>query len=121
MPVRRINGDHIHTGFYQSLNPFRFQLDRYTYEQGNPDLQPQFSNNIEASYNYKGQLNLTANYTMTTDIISDVLITVKEPGDSNYTTYQTTQNVASQRNIGLSVNYTRQLTKAWTFNALKKL
>jgi outer membrane receptor protein involved in Fe transport len=102
---------------YQSLNPFRFQLDRYTYEQGNPDLQPQFSNNIEASYNYKGQINITANYTMTTDIISDVLITTKEPGDSNYTTYQTTQNVASQQNIGLAVNYTKQITSSWTLNA----
>jgi len=101
---------------YQSLNPFRWQLDRYTYEVGNPNLQPQFSNNIEASYNYKGELNVTANYTMTTDIISDVLITTKEPADSNYTTYQTTQNVASQRNIGLGINYSKQLTKSWMLN-----
>lgn len=106
---------------YQNLNPFRFQLDRYTYEQGNPNLQPQFSNNIEASYNYKGELNITVNYTMTTDIISDVLITFKEPADSNYTTYQTTQNVASQRNIGLAVNYSKQITKAWMLNAFINL
>ncbi len=52
---------------YQDLNPFQYQLDRYTYNQGNPNLQPQFSHNIELSYNYKGQLNLTANYTITTD------------------------------------------------------
>jgi len=101
---------------YQNLNPFRWQLDRYTYEVGNPNLQPQFSNNIEASYNYKGALNVTANYTMTADIISDVLITVKAAADSNYTTYQTTQNVASQRNIGLAINYSKQLTKSWTLN-----
>jgi len=101
---------------YQSLNPFRSQLDRYTYEVGNPNLQPQFSNNIEASYNYKGELNVSANYTMTTDIISDVIITTKEPADSNYTTYQTTQNVASLRNIGLSINYSKQVTKSWMMN-----
>jgi len=53
---------------------------------------------------------------MTTDIISDVLITTKEPGDSNYTTYQTTQNVASLRNIGLSLNFSKQLTKSWMMN-----
>ena len=101
---------------YQSLNPFRFQLDRYTYEQGNPNLQPQFSNNVEVSYNYKGALNLSANYTMTTDIISDAVITFKAAGDSNYTTYQTSQNIASQRNIGLSANYSKQLMKGWNMN-----
>jgi outer membrane receptor protein involved in Fe transport len=109
-------GRRIERPAYESLNPFRFQLDRYDYQQGNPDLQPQFSNNIEASYNYKGELNISVNYTRTTDIISDVVITVKEPLDSNYTTYQTTQNIASQRNIGLSVNYSRQLTKSWMLN-----
>ena len=110
-------GRRIQRPSYQSLNPFRFQLDRYTYEQGNPNLQPQFSNNVELSYNYKGMINISANYTMTTDIINGVVITIKEPGDSNYTTYQTSQNLASQRNIGLSANYSKQLTKAWMFNA----
>ena len=43
---------------YQDLNPFQYLLDKYTYRQGNPDLQPQFSHNIELSYNYKGQLNV---------------------------------------------------------------
>jgi len=109
-------GRRIERPAYESLNPFRFQLDRYTYDQGNPNLQPQFSNNIEVSYNYKGELNVSANYTLTTDIISDVLITVKEPADSNYTTYLTTQNVASQRNIGVALNYSKQLTKSWMLN-----
>jgi len=109
-------GRRIERPSYESLNPFRFQLDRYDYQLGNPDLLPQFSNNVELSYNYKGVWNISANYTMTTDVISDVLITVKEPNDSNYTTYLTTQNVASQRNIGLSVNYSKQITSAWTLN-----
>jgi len=109
-------GRRIERPSYQSLNPFRFQLDRYTYDQGNPDLQPQFSNNVEVSYNYKGELNVSANYTMTTDIISNAVVSFKAPGDSNYTTYQTSRNIASQRNIGLSVNYSRQLMKSWTLN-----
>lgn len=110
-------GRRIERPSYENLNPFRFQLDRYTYDQGNPDLQPQYSNNVEVSYNYKGELNISANYTRTTDIISDAVITFKEPGDSNYTTYQTSQNIASQRNIGLSLNYGKQLTKSWILNA----
>jgi outer membrane receptor protein involved in Fe transport len=102
---------------YQSLNPFQYQLDRYTYNQGNPNLQPQFSHNIELSYNYKGQLNIATNYTSITDIINDVLITKREPGDSNYTTYQTTQNIASSKNMGLSISYNKQLKKWWNINA----
>ena len=100
---------------YQDLNPFQFQLDRYTYQQGNPNLQPQFSHNIELSYNYKGELNVTANYTKIKDIINDVLITTEEKG--SYYTYQIKENIASNRNIGIAVNYGKQLTKWWSMNA----
>ncbi len=62
-----------------------------------------------------------ANYTLTTDIISDAVITFKEPGDSNYTTYQTTENLASQRNIGLSLNYSKQISKSWMLNVFFNL
>jgi outer membrane receptor protein involved in Fe transport len=102
---------------YQSLNPFQYQLDRYTYRQGNPNLQPQFSHNIELSYNYKGQLNVAASYTTISDIMSEVFITKKEPGDSNYTTFLTDDNIASNKNIGFSVSYNKQLKKWWTINA----
>ncbi|HVX50698.1 MAG TPA: TonB-dependent receptor [Chitinophagaceae bacterium] len=100
---------------YQDLNPFQFQLDRYTYQQGNPYLQPQFAQNIEVSYNYKGALNITANYTRTTDIINDVLIT-REDADKNYITYQTKENIASNTNFGLAINYGKQLKKWWNVN-----
>ncbi|MEP6594851.1 MAG: TonB-dependent receptor [Ginsengibacter sp.] len=102
---------------YQALNPFQFQIDRYTYEQGNPNLQPQFSHNTELSYNYKGQLNIAANYSTISDIINDVIISKREPGDSNYTTFQTTQNIASSKNVGVSLSYNKQIKKWWTINA----
>jgi len=58
-------GRRIQRPSYQDLNPFQYLLDRYTYQEGNPYLQPQFSHNVELSYNYKGKLNLSANYTIT--------------------------------------------------------
>ncbi len=106
---------------YQSLNPFQEQLDRYTYQQGNPLLQPQFSHNIELSYNYKGQLNVSANYTIISNIINDVLITEKLGTDSNYTTFQTSQNIASSQNVGLSVSYNKQIKKWWSVNIYTNL
>ena len=99
---------------YQDLNPFQYLLDKYTYRQGNPDLQPQFSHNIELSYNYKGQLNVSANYTTISGIINDVLHTYKT-GD-NYTTYQTKENLADSKNFGLSINWNYPVNKWWTTN-----
>ncbi len=101
---------------YESLNPFQQQLDRYTYQQGNPLLQPQFSHNIELSYNYKGQLNLSANYTFTDDVINDVIITEKLAGDSNYTSFLTSSNIAKSSNLGFSANYNKQIMKWWNIN-----
>ena len=98
---------------YQDMNPFQFFLDQYTYRQGNPYLKPQTSHNIEFSYNYKGQLNLSANYTYTTDIINDIL----KQNDSTHVTFQTKENVAKRTNIGLSINYNKPLTKWWTISA----
>jgi hypothetical protein len=70
---------------YQDMNPFQYFLDRFTYREGNPYLTPQFSHNLELSHNYKGQLNTSANYTATTDIINDVLI----QNDTTKVTFQT--------------------------------
>jgi outer membrane receptor protein involved in Fe transport len=58
---------------YGELNPFRVYLDRYTYEEGNPLLRPQFSHNVELSHNLKdGLLITTLLYNRTTNIIQDV-------------------------------------------------
>ncbi len=107
-------GKRIQRPSYQDLNPFQYLLDRYTYQEGNPYLQPQFSHNVELSYNYKGKLNLSANYTITSDIINDILKT--EKSGINYITYQTKDNIATNTNIGFSANYGTQLKKWWMFN-----
>jgi outer membrane receptor protein involved in Fe transport len=101
---------------YQDLNPFQYLLDRYTFRQGNPELQPQFSHNIEVSYNYKGRLNISVNYTNTTDIINDVIKTSYEPGNEYPLTFQVKDNVAKRTNIGLSANWNQPIKKWWTIN-----
>lgn len=105
-------GRRIERPSYQDMNPFQFFLDQYTYRQGNPYLRPQTSDNIELSYNYKGQLNVSVNYTKTKDIINDIL----KQNDVTFVTFQTKENVASRRNIGLSINYNKALKKWWTLS-----
>jgi iron complex outermembrane recepter protein len=93
---------------YESLNPFIKFLDRYTYQQGNPDLKPQFSHNIELSHTYKNFLTTTINYTNTTDIIQQV---IEQKGKDGYAKQQ---NIAELKQFGISVNANQSVTKWWT-------
>lgn len=99
---------------YSDLNPFQYLLDRYTYQQGNPLLQPQFSHNIEVSYNFKGQLNIALNYTSTQGIMNTVLKT--EKAGNNYISYAIKENIASRINEGLAITYNKPIKKWWTAN-----
>jgi hypothetical protein len=97
---------------YEDLNPFILFLDKYTFEQGNPNLQPQFSHNIEFSHTFRGFLTTTLNYTKTTDIITEVL----EQNTASNETFVKTSNIASQRQYGISVSAGFPITKWWNTN-----
>lgn len=104
---RRINRPN-----YQDLNPFILFLDKYTFEQGNPNLQPQFAHNIEFTHSYKGILSTTLNYTNTTDIINNVL----EQNTDKNETYVKKDNIAKQRQYGIAVSANGQIKKWWSSN-----
>ncbi|TDH21336.1 TonB-dependent receptor [Segetibacter sp. 3557_3] len=93
---------------YQSLNPFIRFIDRYTYSQGNPNLKPSLSNNIELTHTWKNQITTTLNYTSTKDIIEGV---IEQKGQEAYTK---PSNIASLEQIGLAVNANNPITKWWT-------
>ena len=97
---------------YGDLNPFKYFLDPYTYQEGNPYLQPQFSDNIELSHTYKGWLTTTLNYSVTNNIIEQIFL----QNDSTHTTFVQQGNVARQENLGLSVNAALPVTKWWRAN-----
>jgi hypothetical protein len=95
---------------YGDLNPFIHFLDRYTFEKGNPNLQPEFSHNIELSHTYKGFLTTTLNYSTTTDIIQEVL----EQNEATNETFIKKANIASRKQIGISVSAYKAITKWWS-------
>ncbi|UZO80695.1 TonB-dependent receptor [Aquimarina sp. ERC-38] len=41
---------------FERLNPFRFYINSISYQEGNPFLRPQISNNLELKHIYKGKL-----------------------------------------------------------------
>lgn len=97
---------------YRNLNPFVFIVDKYTYQKGNPYLQPQFSNNIELSHTYAGMLTTTLNYSATNGVISEVI----EQNENTKETFLIRKNIASRKQYGLSVNFYKPLTKWMTIS-----
>ncbi|MDQ3534426.1 MAG: TonB-dependent receptor family protein [Bacteroidota bacterium] len=96
---------------YQDLNPFIFYLDPYTYQQGNPYLQPQFTHSVQVTHMFKNTLNTTLGASRTTDVIVHEV-----PGQipEENITYVTTQNLATQDNINLTVSYPLKVKNWWS-------
>ncbi|MFN8289517.1 MAG: TonB-dependent receptor [Chitinophagaceae bacterium] len=103
-------GRRINRPDYGDLNPFIHFLDRYTFEQGNPDLKPQFSHNIELSHTYGGFLTSTLNYSHTTDIIQQVI----EQREATNETFIKKANIATQNQVGFAVSGFKQINKWWS-------
>ncbi|MEP7171820.1 MAG: outer membrane beta-barrel family protein, partial [Bacteroidota bacterium] len=94
---------------YQKLNPFRNFLDPHTYEEGNPNLQPQLTNSFELSHTFMEVVMTTLNYSHTSDAMTELSKQI----DSTRTTFVTTENFTSQNNYGLSISIPFQVTKWW--------
>lgn len=95
---------------YQSLNPFRYYIDDYTYGQGNPFLRPEFTNIFEIAHDYKGMFHTTLSYSHTRDVMTEIII----QNDSTHTAYQTRENLNTQDNAGLSISASLNLTPWWS-------
>lgn len=83
---------------YQSLNPFLFYIDPFTYEQGNPYLRPQFSNNFELTHIYKSKLTTTLNYSITKDLFNETFDQLDKA------TIVRRGNIGLRENYGITVN-----------------
>jgi iron complex outermembrane recepter protein len=104
---RRINRPN-----YESLNPFVFFLDSLTYNQGNPYLQPQFTNNFEISHTFRRFLTTTVNYSQTNDIITELL---KQDTEKKIT-FQTRENFSKMKQLGIALMANFPARKWWNMN-----
>ncbi len=92
---------------YQDLNPFLFFLDQYTYQAGNPYLQPQYTQNVELSHTYHNFLTTTLNYSYTKNFFTE---TFEQSGQA---TIVRNGNIGTRQNAGVSVSAQVPLTKWW--------
>jgi hypothetical protein len=97
---------------YQSLNPFLYFVDLYTYSQGNPQLKPEYANSFELSYGYKKTTNVTLGYIHTRDVMTTTLLT--DPIKKTLSIFE--QNLASRSTVSMNVNRPVTITSWWNTN-----
>ena len=93
---------------YQDLNPFLFFLDQFTYQAGNPYLQPQYTQNVEASHSYHHFLTTTLNYSYTRNYFTETF------DQSGQVMIDRTGNIGSRQQAGISLSAQHSLTGWWT-------
>lgn len=95
---------------YQDMNPFVFYVDKYTYNKGNPFLQPQIGNNFELAHTYNQFLTTTINYTIVDRIFQQSFI------QDGFATIVQTTNIGTKTNFGIASNIQLTAKKILTSN-----
>ena len=85
---------------YQDLNPFEFKLDEYTFQKGNTELRPQYTNSVAVTYMYKFKLNTTLNYSHVKDVFTQLIDTTEKSKS-----FITKKNLATQDITSLNISY----------------
>lgn len=94
---------------YQALNPFIYFSDLYTYNQGNPYLDPQYANSFELSYGYKKTTNITFGYIHTKNVITTTLIS----DTVNKTLLLKEENLAARDTYSVNLSRPVVITSWW--------
>lgn len=95
---------------YRLLNPFIYYIDPLTAETGNPNLKPQYSNNIEMNHVVKGSYQFSLTYSETEDAFNQVFIQDQE--DKTTVTY--TDNFDKSRNVNFRAIAPLQIREWWS-------
>ena len=95
---------------YKNLNPFINYLDDFTFEKGNPFLRPQYANSFGINYGLGRSLFISANYSKTTEAMTEVI----EQFSEENTTFQTYQNLDDFESASINVTAPVSLTEDWS-------
>jgi len=98
---------------FQKLNPFTFIINKYTYQTGNPFIQPQYSWNLELSHQYKSVLTTSFSYSIIKNYFSQLFLTDTAKGILFYSE----GNVGRTHNAGLSATLIVSPFKWWSITA----
>lgn len=85
---------------YQDLNPFEFKLDEYTFQKGNTELIPQYTNSFNITHSYKYKLTTTLNYSRVNDVFTQLIDTAEKSKS-----FRMKKNLATQDLVSLNISY----------------
>jgi len=85
---------------YQDLNPFEFKLDEYTFQKGNINLRPQYTNSFGITHTYKYKLNISLNYSHVKDMFTQLIDTAEKSK-----AFISKKNLATQDIASLTISY----------------
>ena len=97
---------------YHHLNPFRWMLDPYTYNVGNPFLKPQFTNTFNVSHSYAGAFITSVGLNYTSGLFTQII----RQDDASKTVYQTMENLHDALDMNLSETVQLKPFKWWRLN-----
>ncbi|MBI1341430.1 MAG: TonB-dependent receptor [Terrimonas sp.] len=85
---------------YQDLNPFEFKLDEYTFQKGNTNLKPQYTNSITVTNVYKYKLTTRLSFSHVADVFTQLVDTAERSK-----AFITKKNLATQDVVSLNISY----------------
>ena len=95
---------------YQDLNPFEFRLDAYTFQKGNIDLKPQYTNSVGISHTYKYRLTTSLNYSHVNNMFAQWIDTIQKSK-----AFVTKKNLATQDIVSFNISYPYQYKSYMVF------
>jgi iron complex outermembrane receptor protein len=85
---------------YQDLNPFEFKIDEYTFQKGNINLRPQYTNSFGITHTYKYKLNMNLNYSHVKDMFTQLIDTAEKSK-----AFISKTNLATQDIVSFTISY----------------
>ncbi len=96
---------------YEDLNPFSYFLNENTFQTGNPELQPAFSNRFNLNYSLKNSYFFDVYYRDRGRYIT----TLSFQDNENLTVRTSEQNAIQATSFGLDFVHSRSITNYWYF------
>lgn len=97
---------------YRFLNPFRYYIDKLTFQEGNPYVNPQYTHGFSLNYTLMQMFN----FTLGTDITNDAMVESMGQNKETNETWITRDNLAKSVTSYLNMNIPYRVGKFWTMN-----
>lgn len=97
---------------YRFLNPFRYYIDKLTFQEGNPYVNPAYTHGITLNYTLMQMFN----FTFGTDITRDAIVESMGQDKETNETWITRENLANNSTTYINMNIPYRVGKFWTMN-----